>query len=165
MTKQKTQEQKHHRPKKRGGAGYRSLCLLHAKQTLYHLSYTPESTSRSYGVVVSISGCDPLDPGSTPGTATLFPFFLCSPCQERTTDNVLALATICTIYHYERVFLDPCFGLSQQPGRFRQKVQLRPQVSRRERNKSSRTLELIHPEERNCRALKNNFPWIRPYQA
>ena len=24
---------------------------------------------RSYGVVVSISGCDPLDPGSTPGTA------------------------------------------------------------------------------------------------
>ena len=23
----------------------------------------------SYGVVVSISGCDPLDPGSTPGTA------------------------------------------------------------------------------------------------
>jgi hypothetical protein len=24
-----------------GGAGYRSLCLLHAKQALYHLSYTP----------------------------------------------------------------------------------------------------------------------------
>ena len=31
----------------------------------------------SYGVVVSISGCDPLDPGSTPGTAIFlcFPFF------------------------------------------------------------------------------------------
>ena len=28
-------------PKKSGGAGYRSLCLLHAKQALYHLSYTP----------------------------------------------------------------------------------------------------------------------------
>ena len=28
--------------KKCGGAGYRSLCLLHAKQTLYHLSYTPD---------------------------------------------------------------------------------------------------------------------------
>ena len=26
----------------------------------------------SYGVVVSISGCDPLDPGSTPGTAKVF---------------------------------------------------------------------------------------------
>ena len=26
----------------------------------------------SYGVVVSISGCDPLDPGSTPGTANFF---------------------------------------------------------------------------------------------
>ena len=26
---------------KGGGAGYRSLCLLHAKQALYHLSYTP----------------------------------------------------------------------------------------------------------------------------
>ena len=26
----------------------------------------------SYGVVVSISGCDPLDPGSTPGTAIFF---------------------------------------------------------------------------------------------
>ena len=30
----------------------------------------------SYGVVVSISGCDPLDPGSTPGTAS-FLFFVC----------------------------------------------------------------------------------------
>jgi hypothetical protein len=28
--------------KKCGGAGYRSLCLLHAKQALYHLSYTPK---------------------------------------------------------------------------------------------------------------------------
>ena len=27
--------------KKCGGAGYRSLCLLHAKQALYHVSYTP----------------------------------------------------------------------------------------------------------------------------
>ena len=26
----------------------------------------------SYGVVVSISGCDPLDPGSTPGTANFY---------------------------------------------------------------------------------------------
>ena len=30
---------------------------------------TPFYHMRSYGVVVSISGCDPLDPGSTPGTA------------------------------------------------------------------------------------------------
>jgi hypothetical protein len=30
------------RTKKSGGAGYRSLCLLHAKQALYHLSYTPK---------------------------------------------------------------------------------------------------------------------------
>ena len=30
---------------------------------------------RSYGVVVSISGCDPLDPGSTPGTAIFFRTF------------------------------------------------------------------------------------------
>ena len=30
------------RQKKCGGAGYRSLCLLHAKQALYHLSYTPK---------------------------------------------------------------------------------------------------------------------------
>src|SRR5690606_21085073 len=27
--------------KERGGAGYRSLCLMHAKHALYHLSYTP----------------------------------------------------------------------------------------------------------------------------
>ncbi len=27
--------------KKGGGAGYRSLCLMHAKHALYHLSYTP----------------------------------------------------------------------------------------------------------------------------
>ena len=30
----------------------------------------------SYGVVVSISGCDPLDPGSTPGTAKFFIFMI-----------------------------------------------------------------------------------------
>ena len=30
----------------------------------------------SYGVVVSISGCDPLDPGSTPGTAKFFNFYI-----------------------------------------------------------------------------------------
>jgi hypothetical protein len=29
-----------------GGAGYRSLCLLHAKQALYHLSYTPVNCRR-----------------------------------------------------------------------------------------------------------------------
>ena len=28
--------------KKYGDAGYRSQCLSHAKQALYHLSYTPE---------------------------------------------------------------------------------------------------------------------------
>ena len=39
---------------------------------LYHLSYTPTTSIWSYGVVVSISGCDPLDPGSTPGTANFF---------------------------------------------------------------------------------------------
>ena len=33
--------------KKGGGAGYRSLCLMHAKHALYHLSYTPNC-----GVVV-----------------------------------------------------------------------------------------------------------------
>ena len=33
-----------------GGAGYRSLCLLHAKQALYHLSYTPNLSSSG--------GCD-----------------------------------------------------------------------------------------------------------
>jgi hypothetical protein len=34
-------EQQKKESKKGGGAGYRSLCLLHAKQALYHLSYTP----------------------------------------------------------------------------------------------------------------------------
>ena len=28
-------------PKERGGAGYRSPCLSHAKRALYRLSYTP----------------------------------------------------------------------------------------------------------------------------
>ena len=32
----------------------------------------PQYTQWSYGVVVSISGCDPLDPGSTPGTANFY---------------------------------------------------------------------------------------------
>ena len=40
-----------------------------------------------YSVVVSISGCDPLDPGSNPGTAIPFLFFLgfgvCSPPSTR----------------------------------------------------------------------------------
>ena len=31
--------------KKVGGAGYRSLCLMHAKHALYHLSYTPNTTT------------------------------------------------------------------------------------------------------------------------
>ena len=30
---------------KTGGAGYRSLCILHAKQALYHLSYTPTNNT------------------------------------------------------------------------------------------------------------------------
>jgi hypothetical protein len=30
------------------------------------------STLGSHGVVVSISGCDPLDPGSNPGAANFF---------------------------------------------------------------------------------------------
>ena len=30
---------------KSGGAGYRSLCLTHAKRALYHLSYTPNTTT------------------------------------------------------------------------------------------------------------------------
>jgi hypothetical protein len=34
--------------KKCGGAGYRSLCLLHAKQALYHLSYTPMIGCRAW---------------------------------------------------------------------------------------------------------------------
>ena len=55
----------------------------------------------------------------------------------KTTYNEPALATICTIYHYERVFLTPVFGLSRQPGRFSQKVQLRPRVSRQDRQKRS----------------------------
>src|SRR5688572_19096021 len=29
---------------KSGGAGYRSLCLTHAKRALYHLSYTPTTS-------------------------------------------------------------------------------------------------------------------------
>ena len=33
--------------KKSGGAGYRSLCLTHAKRALYHLSYTPNPCSVS----------------------------------------------------------------------------------------------------------------------
>jgi hypothetical protein len=55
--------------KKYGGAGFRSLCLPIANRPLYRVSYTPRQSTWSYGVVVSISGCDPLDPGSTPGTA------------------------------------------------------------------------------------------------
>jgi hypothetical protein len=31
---------------------------------------------RWYSVVVSISGCDPLDPGSNPGTAMIFFLYL-----------------------------------------------------------------------------------------
>ena len=34
--------------KKGGGAGYRSLCLVHAKHALYHLSYTPSIDSQSW---------------------------------------------------------------------------------------------------------------------
>ena len=34
-----------------GGAGYRSLCLLHAKQALYHLSYTAAH--------ITMRGCSP----------------------------------------------------------------------------------------------------------
>ena len=38
-----------------------------------------------YSVVVSISGCDPLDPGSNPGTAIFLLFFcLCVPFQRAT---------------------------------------------------------------------------------
>ena len=33
--------------KKSGGAGYRSLCLTHAKRALYHLSYTPSTLRTS----------------------------------------------------------------------------------------------------------------------
>ena len=39
---QEPKQQSKARQKKCGGAGYRSLCLLHAKQALYHLSYTPK---------------------------------------------------------------------------------------------------------------------------
>jgi hypothetical protein len=34
--------------KKGGGAGYRSLCLVHAKHALYHLSYTPSIHSQPW---------------------------------------------------------------------------------------------------------------------
>ena len=34
--------------KKGGGAGYRSLCLVHAKHALYHLSYTPSIHSQAW---------------------------------------------------------------------------------------------------------------------
>jgi hypothetical protein len=40
VTKKKT--------KKGGGAGYRSLCLVHAKHALYHLSYTPSIHSQPW---------------------------------------------------------------------------------------------------------------------
>jgi hypothetical protein len=37
------QPQKKKKKEKKGGeAGYRSLCLMHAKHALYHLSYIPE---------------------------------------------------------------------------------------------------------------------------
>ena len=38
---------------------------------------------RWYSVVVSISGCDPLDPGSNPGTAILFLVFFFSPTSPK----------------------------------------------------------------------------------
>ena len=42
---------------------------------------------RWYSVVVSISGCDPLDPGSNPGTAILFlVFFFLSYLAEMECD-------------------------------------------------------------------------------
>jgi hypothetical protein len=34
-----------------GGAGYRSLCLLHAKQALYHLSYTPVNNRKKEKII------------------------------------------------------------------------------------------------------------------
>jgi hypothetical protein len=34
-------KKKKKKKEKCGGAGYRSLCLMHAKHALYHLSYTP----------------------------------------------------------------------------------------------------------------------------
>ena len=46
-------------------------CTLLQNEALFYAM----SSARSYGVVVSISGCDPLDPGSTPGSASIF--FLC----------------------------------------------------------------------------------------
>ena len=33
--------------KNSGGAGYRSLCLMHAKHALYHLSYTPRQKTNA----------------------------------------------------------------------------------------------------------------------
>jgi hypothetical protein len=39
----------HSNPRKRSGeAGYRSLCLMHAKHALYHLSYIPWYNSAPY---------------------------------------------------------------------------------------------------------------------
>jgi hypothetical protein len=51
-------EQQKKESKKGGGAGYRSLCLLHAKQALYHLSYTPidyESCDCSCSTLILLS--------------------------------------------------------------------------------------------------------------
>jgi hypothetical protein len=48
---------------KSGGAGYRSLCLTHAKRALYHLSYTPKvCIKRSWS-----SGYDRRLPSDGPG--------------------------------------------------------------------------------------------------
>ena len=45
---------------KSGGAGDRSRCLLHAKQALYHLSYTPDDIKHLLLVIKTIKRVQPL---------------------------------------------------------------------------------------------------------
>ena len=74
--KKKKQKKKKKKKKKRnkrstsGGTWTRNPQIR--SLVLYPLSHRGIVVSWSYGVVVSISGCDPLDPGSTPGTANFF---------------------------------------------------------------------------------------------
>jgi hypothetical protein len=52
------------------------------------------ASQRWYSVVVSISGCDPLDPGSNPGTA-IFVSLFCSEKRDRTLDLPLTKRLPC----------------------------------------------------------------------
>ena len=58
--------------KRRGGVAQMVERTLSMREAQGSIPCSSTFCERSYGVVVSISGCDPLDPGSTPGTAIIF---------------------------------------------------------------------------------------------